>query len=307
MKVAVMGTGGVGGFFGAKLAKAGEEVTLIARGGHLSAIRLRGLQVKSAREGEFTVNAPATDDPSSIGPVDLVLFSVKSYDTEAAARRILPLISRDTVVLTVQNGVDNAEKIARITGPEHVLAGSAYVFSIIEAPGVIRHTSGGQIVFGELDGEESDRSSGILAALTRAGISAERSRQIQRVLWEKYLFITVLGGMTALTRCPIGPIRSTPETRQMLKRLFEEIAALASASGAPLAPDAWERALSMADRLPPTAYSSLHHDLIHGRRLEIEALQGYAVRLGERFGIPTPMLFAVYAALKPSEHGAPSP
>jgi len=120
-------------------------------------------------------------------------------------------------------------------------------------------------------------------------------------------FITVLGGMTALTRCPIGPIRSTPETRQMLKRLFEEIAALASASGAPLAPDAWERALSMADRLPPTAYSSLHHDLIHGRRLEIEALQGYAVRLGERFGIPTPMLFAVYAALKPSEHGAPSP
>ena len=307
MKIAVVGSGGVGGFFGAKLARAGEEVTFIARGEHLNAIRQRGLHVKSAREGNFTVKTPATDDPSGIGPMDLVLFTVKSYATEAAAKQILPALSRDTVVLTVQNGIDNAEKIARIIGPQHLLAGAAYVFSVIEAPGVISHTGGGQIVFGEMDGKESDRSRAILHCLTRAEIAAELSTQIQKVLWEKYLFIVALSGVTTLTRCPIGTIRSTPETRRLLRRLLEEITALASASGAPLSPGAVEQALAVADRLPPTTTSSLCYDLVHGRRLEIEALQGYAVRLGERLEVPTPTLFAVYAALKPYEHGAQSP
>ena len=305
MKIAIMGSGGVGGFFGAKLARAGEEVTFIARGEHLKAIRQHGLQIKSASEGECVVKSSTTDDPSSVGPVDLVLFSVKAFDTETAAKQILPTLSSDTVVLTLQNGLDNAEKIARIIGPERVLAGAAYVFSVIEAPGVIRHAGGGLIVFGELDGKESDRARAILQCVTRVGISAQLSGEIQRILWEKYLLITALSGMTALTRCPIGLIRSTPATRRMLKLLLEEVTALASASGVPLSPDAVEHALSMVDRLAPTSYSSLHHDLIHGRPLEIEALQGYAMRLGERLGIPTPMLFAVYAALKPFEHGAP--
>ena len=306
MKILVMGSGGVGGYFGAKLARAGEAVTFVARGAHLNAIRTHGLRIKSRMEEELVVTAPATEDPSEAGPVDLILFCVKSFDTEAAARALGGAVGPETAILSLQNGVDNEEKIGAIGGPDHVLGGVAYVFATLESPGVIFHSLGGRIVFGELDGSETLRAWRIRDTLARAGIPVELSPQIQRVLWEKYLFIVAQSGMTALTRCPIGVIRSVPETRRMYRLIVEELAALAKAAGVPLLPSAADAVMMATDNLAPTAYSSLHYDLTHGKRLELEALQGHAVRLGERLGIPTPVCSAVYAALKPYLNGPPA-
>ena len=306
MRVVVMGAGGVGGYFGAKLARAGEAVTFVARGDHLKAIRAAGLRVMSATEGEIVVKSPAADDLTGIGSVDLVLFCVKSYDTETASRAITPAVGSETVILSLQNGIDNEEKIQSLVGQGRVLGGAAYVFATIEAPGVITHTSGGRIVFGEMDGEESERAREILSAFQRAGVSATLSTNVRQVLWEKFLLITALGGMTALTRCPVGVIRAIPETRLMYRRILEEVAALAKTAGIGIRPDAVERALNMIDKLAPGEFSSLHYDLTHGKRLELEALHGHAVRLGERLGVPTPTLAAVYAALTPYLNGPPS-
>ncbi len=305
MKILVMGSGGVGGYFGAKLACVGEAVTFVARGAHLNVIRAHGLRVKSSAEGEFVVTAPATDDPGETGAADLILFCVKSFDTEAAAGALGSAVGPETVILSLQNGVNNEEKIGAIVGPGHVLGGVAYVFAAIESPGVIFHSLGGRVVFGELDGSESSRAQRIHAAFARAGIPVELSRQIQRVLWEKYLFIVALGGMTAVTRCPVGVIRSVPETRTMYRLILEELAALAKAVGVGLAPAAVDAVVMATDHLAPTAYSSLHSDLTRGKRLELEALHGHAVRLGERLGVSMPMCFAAYAALKPYLNGPP--
>ncbi len=306
MDILVMGSGGVGGYFGAKLARAGEAVTFVARGAHLDALRAHGVRVKSSAEGEFVVRAPATDAPGEAGPADLVLFCVKSYDTETTARALAPAVGSKTAILSLQNGVDNEEKIGAIVGPGHVLGGVAYVFAAIESPGVIVHALGGRIVFGELDGSESTRAGRIREILDRAGIAVELSTQIQRVLWEKFIWIVALSGLTALTRCPVGVVRSVPETRKMFRLILEELVALAKATGIELAPEAAEAVMMVTDNLAPTAYSSLHYDLTHGRRLELEALQGHALRLGERLRVPTPMCFAVYAALKPYLNGPPA-
>jgi 2-dehydropantoate 2-reductase len=305
MKIVVMGTGGVGGYFGAKLARAGETVTFVARGDHLRAIKASGLRVENAAEGEFVVRSPATDDPSQLGSADLVLFCVKSYDTEAAARAVKPIVGPETAVLSLQNGIDNEEKIESVVGQGRVLGGAAYVFAIIDSPGVVRHASGGKIIFGEMDGRESDRARTILATLQGAGIDAVLSTSIQRTLWEKYLLIIALSGMTALTRCPVGIIRSLSQTRMMYRTLLEEAETLAKASGIQIAPDAVERSLRLLDRLPPGEHSSLHYDLTHGKRLELEALHGHAVRLADRLGVPVPTISAVYAALAPYVDGSP--
>ena len=306
MKILVMGSGGIGGYFGAKLCRAGESVTFIARGAHLEAIRRNGLRIKSAADGEFVVVSPATDDPASGGIADLILFCVKSYDTEAAARAIRPAVGPDTAVLSLQNGVDNEEKIGGIVGPGRVLGGAAYVLATIESPGVIAHSFGGKIAFGEIDGADTPRARRILDAFQRAAIPVEQSARIRQVLWEKYLFITAQAGMTALTRCPIGVIRAVPETRRMYRLMLEELAAVAKAEGTLLPPQTVDGIMAAADNLGATFTSSLHHDLTHGRRLEIEALHGHAVRLGERHGVPTPVLFSVYAALRPYRDGAPA-
>jgi 2-dehydropantoate 2-reductase len=209
------------------------------------------------------------------------------------------------VLLSLQNGVDNEEKLEAVVGQGQVMGGVAYVFSTIEAPGIITHTHGGTIAFGELDGSETERGHRLLRVFKGAGIASELSTQIQRLLWEKYLLITALGGVIALTRCPAGVIRSVPETRRLLLTLLEELAAVAKAAGVPLAPEAVDAAVSAADRLAPGAYSSLHYDLTHGKRLEIDALQGHAVRLGEKLGVPTPALATLYAALAPYRDGPP--
>ena len=303
MRIAVVGAGGVGGYFGAKLARAGESVVVLARGPHLDAIRRHGLRVRSAIEGEFSAAVEAVDSFAGQAPVDMTLFCVKAFDTAPAAEALRPALGPDAGVVSLQNGVDNEEAIDAILGPGTALGGAAYVFAAIEAPGVIAHRFAGRIVFGELDGRERERAVRLREALERAGVPVELSTNIRRVLWEKYLLISAQAGMTALTRAPVGIVRDTPESWRMYRLIVEELAALARASGVRLADDAVDAVMKQAAALAPDASSSLHHDLTHGRRLELEALHGHAVRLGERHGVPTPMVFAVYAALKPYAAG----
>jgi 2-dehydropantoate 2-reductase len=305
MRIVVMGTGGTGGYFGAKLARAGEDVTFVARGAHLEAIRKDGLRVESAVEGGWTVRAPAVERLDGVPPADLVLFCVKSFDTDAAAGVIRPVVGPATGVLPVQNGVDNEDRLAAHLGAEHVMAGVAQVFATLGGPGVVTHTFLGRIIFGELDGRERPRTRAFLEACARAGIPAELTADPRRALWEKYVYLVAHAGMTAVTRCPVGVLRGLPETRRLFRRLLDEMAALARAEGIVLDAAAVDRFEAMWDALAPRASSSLHHDLTQGRRLELEALHGHAVRLAERHGVPTPALQAVHAALRPHQDGAP--
>ena len=304
MRLAIVGAGGVGGYFGAKLARAGESVVVLARGAHLEAIRRDGLRVRSAIDGEFTAKVEAVESFGGQPPVDMALFCVKSFDTRVAAEALRPVLGADTGVVSLQNGVDNEEILDEVLGPGRALGGAAFVFSTIASPGVIAHTLLGRIVFGELDGRVSERATRLRDALARAGVPVELSTEVRRVLWEKYLLISAQAGTTALARVPIGVIRETPETWRMYRRLVEELAALARASGVALAADVVDTIMKGAAALAPTASSSLHHDLVNGRRLELEALHGHAVRLGERLGVATPTVFAVYAALKPHVAGS---
>ena len=305
MKIAVIGAGGIGGYFGARLAQAGEQVSFIARGAHLRAIGVHGLQIRSP-SGDFTIQVPATDDPGGIGPVDLVLFCVKSYDTESAGEAIRPMLGAETAVLCLQNGVDNEEKLARIVGPGHVLGGAAYIFSFIGGPGIIEHTSGGRIVFGEMDRSPSERCQRFVAVLERAKVDAQVSEDIHRTLWEKYCFICAGAGLTSLTRLPMGVIRDCPETWALYRQVVEEAITVGRASGVVLPPDLLVRTLAMAQRLDSGAYSSMHYDLTHGKRLELEALHGHVVRLARKLGVATPACSVIYAALKPYLNGPPA-
>lgn len=303
MRIVVAGAGGVGGYFGARLARGGADVTVVARGAHLDAIRRDGLRVRSAVEGEYTAAVTAVEKVDGLAAADAVLLCVKSFDTEAAVEQVRPVVGPDTPVLSLQNGVDNEDKIDTLLGAGHAMGGVAYIFATIEAPGVIAHTFAGRIVFGELDGRTTPRTQRLLEAFTTAGVPAAISADIRRALWEKYLMISAQAGMTALTRCPIGVIRDTPATWRMYHSIVEELAALARASGVALPPDAVAATLANAGKLAGHLYSSLHHDLVHGKRLELEALHGHAVRLGERLGVPTPTVLAVYAALAPWAEG----
>jgi 2-dehydropantoate 2-reductase len=307
VRIVVMGSGGTGGYFGAKLARAGEDVTFVARGAHLESIRARGLRVRSDVDGEWVVKARALEKLDGQPPADMVLFCVKSFDTENAAAVVRPVIGLETGVLSIQNGVDNEEKLVRILGARHVLGGMAQVFATIDGPGVIRHVQLGRIVFGEMDSRETERGRAFLAACQRAEIPAEISGHVAQTLWEKYVFLVAHAGMTAVTRCSAGILRQLPETRLMYRRLLEEMVALARAAGIALDDSFVERSFKLLDGMAENFSSSLHHDLIHGKRLELEALHGHAVRLGERYGVPTPTVFAIYAALLPYRDGQPPP
>jgi len=306
MRIVVMGSGGTGGYFGAKLARAGEDVTFVARGAHLESIRAQGLRVRSAVDGEWVVNAPAVEKIEGQPAADIVLFCVKSFDTEAAAAVIKPVVGPETGVLSIQNGVDNEDKLVGILGEGHVLGGMAQVFATIESPGVIRHVQLGRIVFGEMNGRDTPRARAFLSACQRAAIPAEISERVVQTLWQKYVMLTAHAGMTAVTRCPAGVVRSLPETRLMYRRLLEEMLAIARAAGIALDGGYIEQSFKMLDGMAENFGSSLQYDLSQGKRLELEALHGHAVRLGERYGVPTPTLFAVYAALLPSLEGPPA-
>jgi 2-dehydropantoate 2-reductase len=303
MRIVVVGAGGVGGYFGARLARGGQDVTVVARGAHLDAIRSGGLRVRSAIEGEYTAPVAAVEKVDGLPQTDAVLLCVKSFDTEAAVDQVRGVVGPETPVLSLQNGVDNEEKIDAALGRGRALGGVAYVFATIEAPGVIAHTFAGMVVLGEMDGRSSPRAERLRDAFAAAGVPVTLSNDIRRVLWEKYLMLAAQAGLTALTRCPIGVIRDTLETWRMYRLIVEELAALARASGVALAADAVETTLANAGKLAPHLSSSMHYDLVHGKRLELDALHGHAVRLGERLGVPTPTVFAVYAALKPFAEG----
>jgi 2-dehydropantoate 2-reductase len=303
VKIGVMGTGGIGGYYGALLARAGHEVFCVARGEHLRAIQEQGLRVESA-VGEFTVRPRASADPAAIGLVDLVLFGVKTYDTGAAARAMKPMVGEGTAILTLQNGVDSAERIAAAVGPGRVLPGAAFIFANIAGPGLIRQTAGPRkIVFGEVEGARSPRAEAILAALRGAEINAEVTDQIVRVLWEKWAYICAQGGVTAVTRLPLGEIRACQETWLLYRGIIEEIAAVAAARRVSLSPGVVETILAQAAKLEPHARSSMYNDLAAGRRLEVEALNGTVVRYGREAGVPTPLNMAIYAALAPHAVG----
>ena len=299
MKVAVFGTGGVGGYFGGRLALAGAEVHLIARGAHLEALQTSGLRVRSTK-GDFQVELPATDDTSQVGPCDYVLFSVKTFDTDIAVARLSPLIADETAIISFQNGVDSEERIASAVGRDHVLGGAAYIFSGIVEPGVVSHTGGpARIVFGEMDGSRSQRAESFLDICRRAGIDAELSEEIHRVLWDKFAFICAQAGLTSAVRLPIGDVRAVDETWTAFKSVIEEVRAVAAAEGIELPSDTADRHASFAERLEPAGYSSLYDDLTNGRRMELESLHGTVVRRAQLHGVSVPVSETIYAILKP--------
>jgi 2-dehydropantoate 2-reductase len=299
MRIAVYGAGGVGGYFGGRLAQAGADVQVIARGAHLQALRAHGLRVRSVK-GDFTVRVPATDDPAEVGPCDYVMFCVKAFDTAPAAARLGPLVGEETAVVSLQNGVDNEEKLALAVGQDHVMGGAAFIFAGIAEPGVIVHTGGPtSITFGELDGRESQRARRLLASCQQAGFAAELSPNIRTVLWAKLAFICAQAGMTAAVRLPIGEIRSVDAAWAGFQRLVQEVCAVAAADGHPVPPTAQEGIVAAGQTVEPGSFSSLHDDLVAGRRMELEALHGFVVRRASEHGVPVPMSEAVYAILKP--------
>ena len=304
MRILVMGAGGAGSYFGALLARAGLDVTFAARGANLAALRERGIQVRSVL-GDFGVPpVQASEDPASLGPVDLIVFCVKAYDTEAAAHRVRPNVGPGTAVISLQNGVEKEEQLARILGEPAVMGGLAYVFATRVAPGEVEHRGGARkVIFGELHGGESARGRTIEAALKQAGIDAEFSLDVRVPVWDKFMTICGTSGSTCLTRLPIHEILACPPSRALLEGLMGEVYQLAAAQKIPLPGDAVAKRLAYLEGLEPGARTSMYHDLVAGRRLELESLHGTAVRLGQRLGLPTPLCFAVYAALKPHDRG----
>jgi 2-dehydropantoate 2-reductase len=305
MKILVMGTGGVGGYYGGLLAQQGNEVTFISRGAHLYAIRHEGLKVKSIH-GDFSVlPANATDDPARAEPVDLVLFCVKTYNTDEAAQAILPAVGPQTVVLSLQNGVDAAERIGAIVGLEHVVGGATWLSSAVESPGVIKQISQfRRIVFGELAGGRSERIQSIFQVLNPTGVTVEISESIQKVLWTKFVFISAVSSVGSLTRLPMGEYRSIPETRFLLSSIMHEVEALARAQGIALDEDVVAKSLEFIDNSGPHIKPSMQLDVESGRRTELESMVGVIGRKGRKLNIPTPTADFAYSALLPVERKA---
>lgn len=298
MRIAVMGSGGVGGYFGARLAVGGADVTFVARGAHLAAMRTQGLTIESEHEPIHLQSVKVTDDPATIGPADVVMFCVKLWDTEAAARTLLPIIGPETVLISFQNGVQKDDLLRPIVGDATLAGGVAYVATHVARPGVIAQTGPMQrLVFGEFDGRSSARLEAFRAACIAGGINAEISPDIRRALWEKFVFLAALSGATASTRTPLGPLRSNPVTRQFLLDLMQEVVAVGRAHGVALPEDFVAQRTTFLDGLPADMTASMHHDLEAGRPLELQWLSGGVTTLGEAVGVPTPMHRAVRAVL----------
>jgi 2-dehydropantoate 2-reductase len=295
MKIAMMGAGGVGGFFGGRLARAGYDVTFVARGAHLEALRTHGLTIENEAQGDIHVaQVKATADPATIGPVDLVVLSVKLWDTEAAADSIAPLVGPRTGVLSLQNGVIKDDILRRHFGPERVMGGVGYVATHIARPGVIKQVGTMQrVIVGEYDGRVSPRARFLHEALTASGVSSELAPDIRRSLWEKYVFLVGLSGSTTTMRRPIGAIRAEPRARAFFHDLMRETVAVGRAHGVALPEGFADDRLAFADGLPFDMTSSMHHDLERGNPLEVEWLSGGVVQLGEPAGVPTPANRAV--------------
>ena len=288
MRVAVIGSGGVGGYFGGRLAAAGTDVTFIARGAHLNALQTRGLRIQSPLGDVHLPHARATDDPSTVGSVDVVLFTVKLYDTDSAIPLLPPLIGPDTIAISFQNGVDAAEVLTRTVGRQHTGGGTAYVAAVIAEPGVIRHTANDRLTFGELDGSRSPRLERLLAACRTAGFQARLSDNIEVDIWAKFVWLSVFSGLTAVTRLPIGPVREDADLLAMCQAAGMEAMAVAHAKGIPLPRNVFDDMVTGFQQLPPQVKSSMLEDLERGKPLELPWLSGAVVRIGDTLGVSTP-------------------
>ena len=293
MRIAVIGSGGLGGYFGARLVSGGADVSFIARGQHLTAMRSEGLRIEGP-EPMHVAKVVATDDPASIGVVDVVMLCVKLWDTEAALAQIRPLVGAHTAVVSFQNGVLKDDAVRAAFSAAQVMGGVGYVATTIERPGVIRQTGPMQrLVVGEHDGTRSTRAEAFVAACLAGGIRAELSQDIRREIWQKFVFLAALSGATTTMRERIGPIRSHPQTRAFLLELMREVVAVGRALGVNLPADYADIRLKLADEVAPDMTSSMHHDLERGNPLEVRWLAGAVVDLGQRAGVPTPLNRAV--------------
>ena len=307
MRIAVVGAGGVGGGFGAALAKAGADVTFIARGAHLAAMKSQGLKIQGGRGETQVVPTQATDDPSSIGAVDVVLFCVKLWDVESAGEAIKPLVGPNTAVIPLQNGIDAAERLLPILGPKAVMGGVAQISASITAPGVITQVGTFmRMIFGELDGTRSQRGEDFLGLCQKAGFDATLSDQIVTELWMKFVLLASNAGITASTRQPIGRLRDDPDIRPVILAAFQEVIDVGRAKGVPLPPDALAKITDFIGHAPPAMKASMALDLDRGNRLELPWLSGKVVELSRQLGVPTPTHGMMYAVLKPYIMGTPA-
>ena len=302
MRIAVVGIGGVGGYFGGKLAISGVDTVFIARGATLDALRSRGLRVESINGDFFVDDAHATDNPSSVGPVDAVVFATKAWQLPEAAEKAKPMIGKNTVAVPLENGMDGPDQLARALGREHVLGGLALIVSYVVAPGHIRHAAiEPAVMFGELDNSRTERVGKLRETFERAGIKAEIPQDIHRSMWSKFLFIAPMSTIGALTRLPIGLWRSIPESREIAVRALREMVAVAAARGVDLGADAVDRTLERYDAMSPESTSSLQRDIMVGKPSELDAQAGAIVRMGRDAGVPTPVCETLYSLLLPQE------
>jgi 2-dehydropantoate 2-reductase len=308
MRIAIFGTGGVGGYFGGRLAEAGEEVIFIARGEHLQAIQTQGLQVDSIL-GDFTIQpAQATDNPTQVGPVDVILVCVKAWQVVEAAQAILPLVGPETMVAPLQNGVDAPAELATVLGAEAVVGGLCGLIAFVAGPGHIRHTGIEPfITFGELDNRRSQRVERLRQAFAHAkGVIVDVPADIKAAMWRKFLLIATWSGVGAVTRAPIGVLRSVPETREMLEQSLQEIYQVAVAHRIALPPEAINQTLAFIDNVPPHGTASMQRDIMAGRPSELASQNGAVVRLGREVGVATPLHNFIYYSLLPLEMRARS-
>jgi 2-dehydropantoate 2-reductase len=302
VKIAVVGVGGVGGYFGGKLAQAGADVVFIARGATLDALRTRGLRVDSIG-GDFVVETVnATDDPAGVGAVDAVVFAVKAWQIPDAAERARPLVGPETIVVPLENGMEAPEQLAAVFGAEHVLGGLCGIVAYIVEPGHVRHAGVEPFVmFGALDGRASERAERLREEFVRAGVKADPAQDIRHAMWSKFLFITPMSGIGALTRVPIGVWRVMPEPRALAVRAMHEIIAVAAAHGVTLGDEAVDRTLARYDGLPAEATSSLQRDVLEGKPSELDGQLGAVARMARTVGIATPVCDFLLAMLLPQE------
>jgi 2-dehydropantoate 2-reductase len=304
MRIAIMGTGGVGGYFGGRLAASGVDVTFIARGAHLAAIQRTGLRVVSPNGDIHLTPTRATDDPSTVGPVDYVLLAVKLYDVDGAVAQVGPLVGPETAVVTLQNGVTSIDSVLRVVPRANVMGGVARISADIAEPGVVRQTGKfADFVFGELDGTRTARGEALLAAAQKANIAAEFSGAIETDIWRKFVFLASFSAVTSASRLPIGPIRKLAVSRALLQSAVAEATAVAAANGISLGGDFVDQVMGVMDNLPAEMKSSMLVDLERGRRLEVSWLSGEVSRLGAAVGVATPVHDALAAVLAPHAGG----
>ena len=307
MRIAVVGAGGVGGGFGAALAHAGADVTFIARGAHLAAMKSKGLRIDSPRGNIHLVPTKATDDPKAVGPVDYVLFCVKLWDVESAGEHIKPMVGPNTAVIPLQNGIDAPERLLPILGKQAVMGGVAQISASIIEPGVVRQVGTFmRMVFGELDGSRSKRGEELYALCQKAGFDVTLSEQILTELWMKFILLATNASVTALTRQPIGVLRDDPDIGPQFVSAYNEVIAVGRARGISLPADALDKMLAFNKNAPPTMKASMALDLERGNRIELPWLGGKVVELGRQLGVPTPTHATMYAALKPYILGTPA-